>query len=123
MYIMKAEFVTIPALHIGRNGQWNLDSELVYESAILNQEVRVPKGYETDLSSIPRIFTPLIPKNGRHRPAAIVHDYLCREKVVDRVLADKVFLEAMRLLDVPRWRRGAMYAAVRILTFFIRKKK
>ena len=37
--------------------------------------VRVPKGFTTDLASIPRAFTWLIPKLGRHLVPAVVHDY------------------------------------------------
>ena len=118
-----AQFIEIPALEIGRNGQWTLYGDLVYESDLVEGPITVPEGFETDLASIPRIFTPVFPKNGRHRPAAIVHDFLCREGIFPRKLSDKIFLEAMKLFSVPKWRRWAMFAAVRIGAIFGSKKK
>ena len=118
-----ARFISTPPLEIGdKPEQWVLHEECVYQSNLIGdggQAVRVivPKGFVTDLASIPRIFRFLIVKNGRHRAAAIVHDYLCRLKLdFSRVLADKIFREAMKVLGVPRFRRWAMYVAVRTNT-------
>jgi len=114
--------------------QWWLDGELVYQSDLLGEDgkpvlVQVPDKYPTDLASIPR-FPPLLRtlflKNGRHRPAAVPHDYLCRLSYVEdykdpleafpRRLADQIFLEAMALVQVRRWHRYLMYWAVRANT-------
>ena len=78
--------------------------------------VEIPAGFETDLASIPRSFMGLIPVNGKHRNAAIVHDYLyvIKPDWCSRSLADSVFLEAMQVLGESRLRRAAMYAAVRV---------
>lgn len=111
-------FVQIPTLAIGGSGQWILAGELIYESDLAGTIV-VPEGFETDLASIPRIFTPLIPKNGKHRAAAIVHDWLCRMGAVKRRTADRVFLEAMKHLDEARWRRWSMYSAVRVYSLWL----
>lgn len=131
---MKAEFVVIPDFSIHKDGtwaepeQWWLKGPCVYHSNIEDPDgnlivVEVPDRFKTDLSSIPRIFRLLIPKNGRHRAAAVVHDWLCRNADFGREITDKVFLEAMVLLEVPKWRRHLMYRAVRIGAFFKRKKK
>jgi hypothetical protein len=115
-----AKFINIPPLEIGdKPEQWVLHEDCIYQSDLKGDDglvalVVVPKGFETDLASIPRLFRLLMPKNGRHRAAAIIHDYLCRLKLdFSRVTADKIFREAMKLLEVPRLRRWAMYAAVR----------
>ena len=108
-----AEFIKIPALRIGRKGQWELVLPLEYQSDILIKPIIVPQGFETDLASIPRLFTPLIPKNGKHRAPAIVHDWLCRNPITSKKTTDKIFLEAMKVSKVGLWRRRAMYAAVR----------
>ena len=108
-----ARFINIPALEIGRKGKWVLSGALIYQSDLLKKEIVVPIGFETDLASIPRIFTPLIPKNGKHRAPAIVHDWLWRETFVLPSLADKIFLEAMKVANVSAWRRYTMYHAVR----------
>lgn len=122
-----AEFKKVPTLHIGENCLWRTEGELIYYSDITETLIIVPDDFRTDLASIPR-WVPefLIQRNGRHRKAAIVHDYLCRLEGFDRPTADKIFLEAMELDGVPRWRRWAMYSAVRMLTRWLkltRKRK
>jgi len=114
--------------------QWWLDGELVYQSDIKGEDgkpilVEIEDKYETDLASIPK-FPPLLRtlfiKNGRHRPAAVPHDKLCRDSYVadyedpmeafPRRLADKIFLEAMKHVGVKRRIRYPMYWSVRANT-------
>ena len=101
---------------------WWLEGELIFQSDYLGEDgnpliVVVPDKYRTDLASIPRIFRLLFAKNGRHRPAAVPHDFLCSLKMeFPRRLADKIFLEAMKVVGVSRWKRYPMYWAVRTNT-------
>lgn len=102
--------------------EWWLDGPLVYQSDLIGEDgkpvlVEVPDKYETDLASIPRIFRLLFIKNGRHRPAAVPHDFLCRLGLeFPRPLGDKIFLEAMKFVGVKRRKRYPMYWAVRANT-------
>lgn len=84
--------------------------------------IYVPQGFLTDGASVPNIFWVLIPPWGRYGAAAVVHDFLCEYLTVwvrgvptkvDREYADKIFLEAMTVLEVPEWKRTVMYYAVR----------
>lgn len=91
---------------------WVLMAPLVYYTA--QGAIEVPSGFLTDLASIPRVFWPLVPVNGRHRAAAILHDYLYVTQPCTRAEADALFLDAMRAGGV-RWsQRQVMYAAVRV---------
>jgi len=84
-----------------------------------------PAGMRTDGASIPRFFWRLIggPMTGRYRQAAVVHDGGYTGDLIwriggaqidyDRKAADKLFLRLMAALGVSRWRRTAMYLAVR----------
>ena len=128
-----AKFIKVPTFDIydEETGRWAdpedwwLNGEMVYQSDLLGEDgepvlVVVPHRYETDLSSIPR-FPPLartiIIKNGRHRPAAVPHDFLCRLGLgFPRPLADKIFREAMEVVGVKRWKRSMMYFFVRANT-------
>lgn len=128
-----AKFVKVPKFEIydEETGQWAkpemwwTDGVLIYHSNIERKpghpyRIVVPDHYETDLASIPR-FPPLLRslflKNGHHRIAAVVHDYLCGlGKEFPRRVADKIFLEAMKLRGVKRWHRRLMYFAVRLNT-------
>ena len=74
---------------------------------------RIPKGFVTDFASVPRAFWRIVPPWGRYFPAAVVHDYLYSVQDRPREAADKVFLLILKALNIPRWRRWAMYLAVR----------
>lgn len=76
----------------------------------------VPVGFKTDLASIPRLLWAIIPPFGPHIWAAVIHDYLYASTGldIDRVRADAIFLAIMKAYKVPAWKRGIMYAAVRV---------
>jgi len=77
---------------------WVLDASLIFESDIVGR-IEVPKGFETDFASVPRL--PIIFElwgNRAHR-AAVLHDYLYRidaVPAVTKIQADRVFFEGMR---------------------------
>jgi hypothetical protein len=62
--------------------------------------VTVPKGFVTDLTSIPRPFWSIIPRDGDYADAAIVHDYLYWMQTGTREEADSIFKLAMEDLEV-----------------------
>jgi hypothetical protein len=78
---------------------------------------QVPLHQETDFASVPRLFVWFLPRYGRYTKAAILHDYLWRERVahqkMDYVDADGTFRRAMRDLGVPFLKRWIMWGAVR----------
>lgn len=77
--------------------------------------ITVPVGFETDFASVPRVFTPLVERMGRHSKAAVVHDYLYSQPdMLTRKECDKVFLEAMKVSGVNVRLRWSMYFAVRL---------
>jgi hypothetical protein len=82
----------------------------------------VPKGFVTDFASIPRGLWNLFPCDGRHSPAAVIHDFLYSGTHTSRFLADAIFREVMTELQVPRWRRDLMYFAVRLFGWRCFKK-
>lgn len=86
---------------------------LVYLSAVIGGEVVVPAGEKTNLASVPRLPLAYLLAGDTARYPAVVHDYLYSCRDVSRSKADAVFLEAMKVVGVPWWRRGLMWAAVR----------
>lgn len=74
----------------------------------------IPKGFVTDLASVPRIFWSIFPPYGLYLRAAVVHDYLYANQIGDRKWADDVFYALMEAYEVEGWRRNLMYAAVRV---------
>ncbi len=105
------KFLDEPTLKV-HGDDWRLVLPLIYLRADYTA-ITVPAGFITDLASIPRLLHPLIPVNGRHRAAAIVHDYLYATQTLTRAECDAVFLEAMEACGVRWTQRWAMYSAVR----------
>ena len=98
----------------GKN--WKLIKEFSFYFYYKNKKITitVPTGFITDFASIPRIFWSLLPPTGKYGKAAVIHDYCYRKRLLPRKLADKVFLEAMKVLKVARWKIYIMYLAVRL---------
>lgn len=77
----------------------------------------VPAGFFTDLASIPRWATPIVPKLGHHLRSAVVHDWLYEygESIgLTRIQCDDLFFDGMTLDGVSTTRRYIMYQAIRI---------
>lgn len=92
-------------------------------------EILVPadEAFRTDLTSVPQLFTWLVPKTGAHLPAALIHDALIPGRDgasyestdghhIDRVEADRVFRDAMADTGTPLVRRWLVWAAVSMAT-------
>lgn len=95
---------------------WMLLGDLVYRykcDGLLCMTVTVPKGFVTDLASMPWAIRWLLPVNDRHRPAAVLHDFMYRDQKTTRAEADALFYVAMEECGVPRWKRDLIYAGVR----------
>jgi hypothetical protein len=95
--------------------QWELVHALQYRGE--REDFDVPVAQTTDFASVPRVFAWFIPPYGRYTKAAILHDYLWRQRASSGQMrwidADGVLRRAMRELGVPFMRRWIMWAAVR----------
>lgn len=95
---------------------YKLLQTFIYASDIAGV-IAVPKGFVTDLGSVPRLPIVFMMFGDRFQPAAVVHDFLYSAKsgpTVTRKMADDVLREACSVIGEPAWRRGAVWAAVRI---------
>lgn len=91
----------------------NSDKEIF--SFVFEDENIIPiDGFITDLTSIPRIFWSILPPSGKYAPAAVIHDFCYYNKKYSKRIADDIFYEAMKDLDVGWVKRNIMYRAVRI---------
>jgi hypothetical protein len=111
---------------------FSLERRLAYLDRHLG-ELLVPAdaGFRTDLTSVPALFTWLVPKTGAHLPAALLHDALVagrgdptsyvstQRHVVDRVSADRVFRDAMADTGTGVVRRWIVWTAVTVATIFV----
>jgi hypothetical protein len=90
-----------------------------------------PESFTTDLTSVPALFGWLVPRTGRHLPAALLHDglvsspggapsYLSAEGArIDRVEANRIFRDAMADTGTGVVRRWLMWTAVTIATMVL----
>jgi hypothetical protein len=76
--------------------------------------VTVPRGFVTDLASVPSAFWSILPPAARYSYPAIIHDYLYWFQPVDRPVADSILKQAMHDLRVPSWKIFTIYNGVRL---------
>lgn len=97
-------FVTLHLLHLQTGG------------CVLT--IEFPEGYSWDGASIPRICWPIVghPLEADLRLASLVHDWRCEHATTpaERMVGDALFLELLHGAGLPRWRRVAMWIAVRL---------
>jgi hypothetical protein len=75
--------------------------------------ITVPAGFQTDGCSIPFVVRCILPVWGKAGKAGVIHDYLCWKEELTRKQTSDIFLEAMTVLEVPRWKALLMFWAVR----------
>lgn len=93
---------------------WVVEIPFRYYIGDESHYIDVPDGTLTDFASVPRILWPIVAPDGEHTQAAVLHDYLYKSHIKSRKEADEIFLEAMEVLKVPKWKREAMFWAVRL---------
>lgn len=98
----------------GGLGLFRLDEDLTVETAAAGT-ITVPKGYVTDLATIPRPFRWLLPQAGRSAIPGAVHDYLCH---LDDRRANAVFSELLHATGSGPIRRPLMCAFTFVFTWY-----
>lgn len=111
-----SEFTNPLVLEMLKQRRWLLYENFEYHIEKLGSGmvIRVPKGFETDLATIPRLFWSILPPHGYYGKAAVIHDYCYVNGFVSKRWADDIFLQAMEDLKIPAWKRIIMYWAVRL---------
>lgn len=109
------------AMKVGENRNedpiWEIYEEFVWRADGTTKGVRVPKGFQTDFASVPRVPLAYLACGNTAHEAAVIHDYLYRHDsnpVVERVHADDIFNIIMKEMNVAFLRRIVMYRAVRL---------
>ena len=100
----------------GQDKLWVTDATLTYEIGMRGSGlvVVIPKGFQTDLGTIPWYArTILNPADARCSNAFVLHDFLCDFDGFTKVVADAILFEALSVLGVEWWKRAVIYAAVR----------
>lgn len=100
----------------GDGKYWVLQEKLEYEHPVTKELYVIPRGFVTDLASVPRLFWTAFPPCGKYTIAAVLHDYLywVQQESCDRECADNILLLAMEEARVNLVTRNSIYAAVRL---------
>lgn len=132
LYLVLLDDKSWPALRGGRS-LWGVARTLTYRPGDRQYSITVPRGFPTDLASIPRWGWILLPPDGPWAKAAIIHDYLyatrgtgvlwakpanpegiTRPQPYTRRECDQILREAMEDRGVGWFKRWIIYLAVRI---------
>jgi len=102
-------------------GKWQLLSDYIYDDIEFG-EIRVPKGFVSDLYSVPRIVRSIVSKVQDSNGPAVIHDWLYRSQLCGtngQKVADKILNRAMRehWSPVSWWKRKKIIAGLRIAGF------
>ena len=118
---MDARFVTsLDMRKIGAQ-RWLLLDDLVFQSVELNGLLIAPRGFQTDLASIPRALWAVFPKEDVYDQAAVIHDGAYGHALLTRgqqrvevvkPVADRLFYEAMLACGFGKVRAQLLYRAV-----------
>lgn len=102
---------------------WILTDDLQFYSAKYRGIVIAPRGFQTDLASIPRAAWVLFPRVGLQDAASVIHDAAYSNALVtvqrDRIftvkkVADDLFREGMQAKDVNGFAVRVMYRTVKL---------
>lgn len=77
-------------------------------------DVCVPRGYLTDLLSIPRLLWPVLSPFGAGCWGALPHDILYSAEAVERAMADQILYDAAVDSGASRGRAWVLYRGVRL---------
>ena len=117
-----------PSIKQGRS-LWGLQRTLSYEPSNATDTITVPRGFVTDLASIPRFVWTLLPPDGPWVKGAVIHDFLyatrgtsqwkrqppgnTRAQPYTRAEADWILRDALKNRGVDLLRRNVIWLAVR----------
>jgi hypothetical protein len=94
---------------------WELQREVRYATNV-GDVIYIPAGFITDFASIPWFFRRIFqPATGKHRRAAVVHDWLYRTSTepYTKEKSDLIFLEIMKDDGVSKMAREVLYNSVK----------
>jgi len=121
----------IVLLRVDHSGheEFAMERRIAYDDRHLGELLvpRVTRTFRTDLTSVPALFTWLVPKTGQHLPATLLHDGLIHPPddvtyvstaghVVLRAEADRVLRDAMADSGTALIRRWLVWSAVATAT-------
>jgi hypothetical protein len=98
---------------VGEGGRPLYDNTTPFPLGINGEIHWMPRRFETDGASVPRLLWSVIPPHHPEYSAAVlVHDYAYGGQIWPKAYSDQLMLAIMIELGVPAWKRQSMYRAV-----------
>lgn len=98
-------------------GQWELLAPLHYSSDRAALLITAPVGFSTDFASVPReLILAWGLFGGRGMRSAVIHDYICRQRMFAREKCDRIYFEALIVDGIPMLKAIPMYLGVSAYT-------
>ncbi|NBB65440.1 DUF1353 domain-containing protein [Pseudomonas sp. ODNR1LW] len=129
LYLVLLDNRDRPSTRGGRS-LWALQQELEYRPGDGDEElIVIPRGFVTDLTSIPRLVWSVYPPDGPWAKAAVIHDFLyytkgtgvwhrhcgvTRAQAYTRKEADDILKQAMADRKIGAWEQFVIWSAVRL---------
>lgn len=113
---MKVSHLTKLEVKKDKEHGWRLTSDFYFTIDGVSRSV--PKGFPTDLASIPYPISLILPPDGEYKVSAVIHDFLLRrmyegEMGLTRRYAAKVFLYSLKNQNINTLKVGLLYSGVR----------
>lgn len=89
----------------------------IYYTLSNGKKIIIPKGFETDFATIPRLFWRMFPPHlKKYRQGAVVHDYLymTSDIVTSRAFADAEFRKILIKKGTSKWVAWLFWLVIRI---------
>lgn len=112
--MLEAKFLNSLEVESIDDGKWKLTKPLGYESVLFDTPIIAPLGFVTDFASVPRVPIAYMLFGDRAHHESVIHDYLYQTHLTSKAIADKIFLEAMKVRGKSLFIRSAMYLGVKI---------
>ena len=87
------------------------------------KQYEIPVGFETDFASTPRALWFWIPPWGLYNKAAVIHDYINRNRLASFSVSDSMFLDTMVESGVGEIKRNVMWAGLRLHYWLVRSPR
>lgn len=104
-----------------KDGKWCLEHDYTVE--LENVKLTVPRGFITDLASIPKLLWSFLPPFGAWTKGSVVHDYIWESGILTLKEADDIFLEMMLKEGATKWKADLIYYSVRAYAIWWNLKK
>lgn len=91
---------------------WVVISELIWDSP--TEHIVVPRGFLTDLASVPKTFRNILDINGVARSPAVLHDWLYTSHLFDRGRCDDLLYGALVSRGMSKLEADIYWQGVRV---------